>query len=233
MRRMATMRKRIISFLLAVSFCILLQTPAMAYETTIPNDRENEIQTLLKSVNIEEELRYAEMGYIDPSVDQTVLDSVEVGTTDPNGEVSYSVRRLGTVGEVSSLNSNSNEEGVMYVVSATKVTRNDTSGFGMEAHLIMGWIDNFGPSNELVYVSGSWITGNYTITGRLVDFGVAGAHDEYIENEAYQPTRNTFYYTPQNKMCGLKLLAYSTIVSEESNAVDDALYCRVCPTIFD
>lgn len=43
MRRMATMRKRIISFVLAVSFCILLQTPAMAYETTFPNDRENEI----------------------------------------------------------------------------------------------------------------------------------------------------------------------------------------------
>ena len=93
------MKKKIISFVLAVSFCVLLQTPAIAYETTVPNDRENEIQTLLESIDIEEELRYAEMEYIDPSVDQDILDSIEVGTTDPNGEVSYSVRKLGTVGE--------------------------------------------------------------------------------------------------------------------------------------
>ena len=51
--------------------------------------------------------------------------------------------------------------------------------------------------------------------------------------EAYHPTRNTFYYTPKSEMCGLKLLAYSTIGNEESDAVGDALYCRVCPTIFD
>ncbi len=226
--------KKIIGFILAVSFCVSLQVPIMAYDTEpLPHDLNSEIQMLLESIDMEEELQYAKMEYIDPSVDQEILDSIEVGTTDSNGDVSYSVRKLGTVGTGRSLNSNSDGEGSMYVLSATKTTRNDTEGYGMEAHLVMGWIDNLGPANELVYVSGSWITGDYTIVGRLVDFGVAGPHDEYIENEAYSPSSNTFYYTPQSEMIGLKLLAYSTIINEESDAVEDALYCRVCPTFLD
>lgn len=37
------MKKKIISFVLAVSFCVLLQTPAIAYETTLGNCREKNI----------------------------------------------------------------------------------------------------------------------------------------------------------------------------------------------
>lgn len=226
--------KKIIGFILAASFCVSLQAPVMAYDAEpLPHDLNGEVQMLLESIDMGEELQYARMGYIDPAVDQEILDSIEVGTTDPNGDVSYSVRRLGTVGTGRSLNGNNNGEGTMYVVSATKTTRDDNEGYGMEAHLVMGWIDNLGPANELVYVSGSWITGDYTILGRMVDFGTAGPHDEYIESEAYSPTSNTFYYTPENEMVGIKLMACSIIVSEESFAAQDGLYCKVRPTILD
>lgn len=228
------MKQKIAVLFFVLSFCLSIQTPVAAYNVGLRQDTESyEIQALLATIDIEEELQYAKMGYIDNTINQSILDGIDVWTTDENGEVSYSVRKLGNLETSGTGNNRNTTDGTVYVLAATKTARDDQEGYGMESHLVMGWIDNLGPANELVYVSGSWITGDYTILGRMVDFGVAGAHDVYIESEVHNPTGNTFYYTPENEMVGLKLLAYSTIVSEESDAVEDALYCRVCPTFLD
>ena len=132
------MKQKIAVLFFVLSFCLSIQTPVAAYNVGLRQDTESyEIQELLSTINIEEELQYAKMGYIDNTIDQSILDGIDVWTTDENGEVSYSVRKLGNLETSGTSSSRNTTDGTVYVLAATKTARDDQEGYGMESHLVM------------------------------------------------------------------------------------------------
>ena len=122
-----------------------------------------EALSLVSDINIVEELQNARKGIIDSNVCQKVLDRISF-TCNEEDDVSYTVRHLGsiTAGEVYTL-----------TASSKKTSDASTNEDNVYCWISMTWIDNFGPENEIVSVSGGWSANGRTLSNREVWYGVA------------------------------------------------------------
>lgn len=102
----------------------------------------------------------------------------------------------------------------------------------MDCWISLTWTDNWGPSNEIVSVSGGWNANGRTLSNQQVWYGIVQYNGAFVDNmyETQFPSDDTFYYTPSTSLVGFSLRAYSWVFSE---GYSGGILCGVWPTIFD
>lgn len=172
------------------------------------------------------ELRDAVSGVVDPSVPQTVLNGINLENTSSDNDVKiiYTVKSHGVIIE------NGISKGTLYSLTAgeRKTTSNTVTKDGVTASLTVVWIDNLGPDNQLISVSGGWIPGDGTVSNRMVEYGLSysGVWDHVATK---YPTSNSFSYAAPSDFVGLIINAFSTATCNGSSTI----MCEVKPTILD
>ena len=215
--------KKIIAIITSLVFCLGFNTNiAYAYQQDEASSINLEALALVSDISIAEELQNAREGIIDSSVCQEVLDGISF-TGNEEDDILYTVRHLGSTaaGEVYTL-----------TASSTKTTDASTKEDYVDCWISMTWIDNFGPSNEIVSVSGGWSANGRTLSDRQVWYGVVRIDGSFVDGmyQLKSPSKDSFYYTPSKPLVGLALRAYSGVYS---GGYPRCIICDVRPTIFD
>ena len=186
------------------------------------------VRALMEQVDISKEIEHALTGVIDESVTDEVLGRIDVGCSDVDSNVVYTVKYLGSVGR------DANSEGAVYTLTAasTKNTTGTASEDNVDCWITMTWIDNFGTSNQIVSVSGGWTPNGRTLSDRQVFFGVVNIKGGFLDGKMVDqyPGANSYNYSAPSNLVGLSLRAYSWV---RSGGYDLSIYCGVWPTIFD
>lgn len=222
MKRMNYHKEKIISIIISLVLCLSFNTNiAYAYQNEA-SCIDAEALSLVSDINIVEELQNARKGIIDSNVCQKVLDRISF-TCNEEDDVSYTVRHLGsiTAGEVYTLTASSKK-------TSDASTNEDT----VYCWISMTWIDNFGPENEIVSVSGGWSANGRTLSNREVWYGVARIDGSFGDGmyEVKTPAKDSFYYTPSKPLVGLSLRAYSWV---NSAGYPKNILCEVRSSAFD
>lgn len=214
--------KKIVSIITSLALCLGFNTN-IVYAYQDEASRINvEALALVSDINIAEELQNAREGIIDPSVRQEVLDRISF-TGNEEDDVLYTVRHLGSIatGEVYTL-----------TASSKKTTDGSIKEDNVDCWISMTWIDNWGPSNEIVSVSGGWSANGRTLSNRQVLYGVARIDGSFGDGmyEVKYPSKDSFYYTPSTPLVGLSLRAYSWV---DSAGYPKSILCEVWPSVLD
>lgn len=217
--------KHVFGIILSLNLIVFTSFTAFAsdntYDTTTQKSSLNEVPfsegnisdkdqllpvAVASSVNYEEEYLRAKNGISDIPITEDILNSFEAVCIDSNNiteelNVYLTVRELGTF-------TRSKNPGTIYSLSA--FASNEKTDSGSEKISItttygnLVWIDNFGPGNELVKVSGGWSTTSQDeITGKSVSYGVNDVIDPASISK--NPTEDTFSYNGTSSMVGLVL----------------------------
>lgn len=194
---------------------------AYAYQQEMGSITEKAL-ALVSDINIAEELQNAREGIIDSSVCQEVLDRISVTSNDDN-DVLYTVRHLGSIatGEVYTI-----------TASSTKTSNGSTTEDNVECWISMTWIDNWGPSNEIVDVSGGWSANGRTLSNRQVLYGVAQMDGAYIDGmyECQDLSDDVFFCIPSTPLVGFSLKANSWV---DIDGYSKTIYCGVKSSVLD
>ncbi len=213
--------KKIISAVAIIVLCFSFSTNTYAKQEEVSNSIDQEALALASAIDITEELQNAHEGIIDSNISQEVLERISV-TSNDNIDISYTVRHLGSVAR-----------GEVYTLTASSKTVNGsvTEDY-VDCWISMTWIDNFGPSNELVAVSGGWNANGRTLSNRQVWYGVAQMDGALVDglHECQFPSGDTYDYTPTTELVGFSLKAYSWV---NSAGYPHNIYCGVKSSITD
>lgn len=221
--------KRIILMFIVAAVCFSSAVNASAVQSS--NElacKDAEVRALVEQVSISEEIEHALAGVMDENVPEEVLERIDVGCSNADANVAYTVKCLGSVGR------NANSEGTVYTLTAasTKNTTGTASEDNVDCWITMTWIDNFGTLNQIVSVSGGWTPNGRTLSDRQVFFGVVDIHGSFFDGQKVEkyPGTNSYSYSAPSNLVGLSLRAYSWV---RSAGYDLSIYCGVRPTIFD
>lgn len=188
------------------------------------------------NLDISREIENAQLGIVDENVSVEILNRIEVGCTDEDLDVVYTVKFLRNVNEIECLSDAYAADEAMGQVYAVTATTKKTTGTATEDNvdcwITMTWIDNTGPKNQIVSVSGGWTPNGRTLWDRQVLYGVVDLKGAFLDGlGAYEyPIDDSYSYTAPSNMIGLSLRAYSWV---RSSGYDFSIYCNVRPTIFD
>lgn len=201
-------------------------TITYAYQEKASNSINQEVLALVSSLDIIEELQDARDGIIDANICKEVIDSISI-TSNDDSDVLYTIKHLGIITKDNGV------KGEVYALTAsTKTTTNEITKDYVECWISMTWIDNFGPANEIVSVSGGWRSNGRILSNRQVFYGIVSLDGHFVDGkyEDRFPNTNSFYYTPSTSLVGLSLCAYSWV---NSAGYPYSILCEVQPTIFD
>lgn len=172
-----------------------------------------EVSELTETIDYEAEFVRAEHGISDIPITNEMLEGCTATKTGLNGEVeeldvSATIRELGSITSLG-------EEKKVYAMTAYAEEKYEDGSDGFRNTRVYGtlvWLDNFGPNNELVSVSGSWVVGaGDTISDRSVSYGISNA--QHKNSLTKYPTKNSFSYQGTSKMVGFVIFleAYAKI----------------------
>lgn len=165
-------------------------------------------EELLSSYDPSESLAKSIAGYIDETIDDDVLQRINVSGAD-----SYAVEYIGEITPNSRTNTPS---GKMYAITATRKSACDsTTEDSVDATITMVWIDNLGTSNEIYQIYGSWTPNGRNLSNRVVTYGWENALGAFAES--MRPTTNSYDFYPldenYNRYKGFKLYAIASVNS--------------------
>jgi len=217
------MLKKILSLTIAVCMFLSLSITAYAAE---PSQKQYksfaDVKKVVSAIDLHKEIRDAHNNLIS----ENVRNNISISSNNDNANINYTIKNIGSL-----INSDGNESNV-YSLTATKTTSATTEYEGIECWISMVWIDNFGPSNQLVSVSGGWSPDNDIYSNRQVWYGIVTIDGSWIEDQysVEHPTVNQYYYNAPDDFVGVSLRAYSWV---DADGLSDSILCQVWPTIFD
>ena len=246
------MRKKGISLLMAMCMSLVVMVPTSAIniaENDIDLAVTNAVREMIEQYPIEERIEEARYGNIDENVgeeireagvfsilpdNENLLVATNNLTEEIESNVDYTVKDLGEVVI------NGRSIGTLYSATAAEKTKSGSSTMKeakVEAYLSIVWIDNFGPSNVLVEVSGGWNKSGTNITENPMVRYSAKDLEDFGDEATKFPDGYSFTYSNIN-FKGLTIEATSYldvwVNSTSGSGHDTKLFMfHLSPTIFD